>query len=142
MGRFVVDASVAIKWFVREIDSDKALELISPNHILIAPDLLLLEVIALLSRRVREGVMSAPDAKADMVDLPRLFASITSSNDLITAAFDVSLVIVHPLYDCIYLALAEKLGTQMISADTKLAARLQGTVYETRFVLLSAWVAA
>ena len=126
---------------MREVDSEKALELISPKHILIAPDLLLLEVTALLSRRVREGVMSVTDARADMVDLPRLIASITSSNDLLSAAFDVSLVIKHPIYDCIYLALAEKLGTQMISADAKLAARLQGTAYETRFVLLSAWVA-
>ncbi len=36
MATFVVDASVAIKWFVLEADSDKALDLISPDHKLIA----------------------------------------------------------------------------------------------------------
>jgi predicted nucleic acid-binding protein len=142
MGQFVVDASVAIKWFVLEADSDKALELIAPNHTLIAPDLLLLEVIALLSRRVREGVVSLVAAKADMADLPRFFASITPSNDVTEAAFELSLTIRHPLYDCIYLALAEKLGVQMITADGKLATRLAGTAFEARIVQLSNWLAA
>ena len=141
MAQFVVDASVAIKWFVLEADSDKALDLISPDYTLFAPDLLLLEVIALLSRRVREGAMSPDDAKADMIDLPRFFASITASSDLTAAAFDLSIAVGHPLYDCIYLALATRLGVQVMTADAKLVARLAGTAFETRVIQLSTWVA-
>jgi predicted nucleic acid-binding protein len=40
---FVVDASVAVKWFVPEIYDAQALRLLSGSHQLVAPDLLYVE---------------------------------------------------------------------------------------------------
>lgn len=39
MSRYVVDASVAVKWFVPEIHTDASLRLLDGNHELLAPDL-------------------------------------------------------------------------------------------------------
>ena len=49
--RCVVDASVAIKWFVPEIHSDAALRLRGEAYELIAPDLLILEIGNILWKR-------------------------------------------------------------------------------------------
>lgn len=40
MKKFVVDASVAIKWFVPEIHSDAAARLLDPEIYISAPDLI------------------------------------------------------------------------------------------------------
>jgi predicted nucleic acid-binding protein len=43
-GFLVVDASVAVKWYVPELDSQRAHLILAGGHRLIAPDLLLAEV--------------------------------------------------------------------------------------------------
>ena len=40
----VVDASVAVKWFLPEIDSDQALALLASDAVFHAPELLRLEI--------------------------------------------------------------------------------------------------
>jgi predicted nucleic acid-binding protein len=139
MARLVVDASVAIKWFVLEAGADRALDLIAPGLELVAPDLLLLEVIALLSRRVREGLLDERHARTDVADLPKFFAQFVPSIDLSARAFDISLAVGHPLYDCVYLALAAERGVPVVTADVKLVQRLAGTGYARHVVLLSDW---
>ena len=44
MTRYVIDASVAIKWYLPEPDDDKARLLLVGGHDLLAPDLMLIEV--------------------------------------------------------------------------------------------------
>jgi len=44
MKKFVVDASVAVKWFVPEIQSAAAERLLDPEIVLSAPDLILSEL--------------------------------------------------------------------------------------------------
>ena len=54
MSLFVVDASVAIKWFLPEIHSDAALPLLAHKHLLHAPDLIFSEFGNVLWKRVRK----------------------------------------------------------------------------------------
>lgn len=41
---FVVDASVAVKWFIEDNDSARARQLLAGDEALIAPDLVIAEV--------------------------------------------------------------------------------------------------
>jgi len=55
VSRYVVDASVGIKWFVPEIHSDAARRLLTEDSILLVPDLFFPEIGNILWKRVRRG---------------------------------------------------------------------------------------
>ena len=55
MSRLVVDASVAVKWFLPEAQSDAARALLGSGHDLIAPELVYAELGIALVKRVRKG---------------------------------------------------------------------------------------
>ena len=56
---YVIDSSVAFKWFVNETDSDKALEVhddfLAGTHDLLAPDVFPAEMGHALTRAERQG---------------------------------------------------------------------------------------
>jgi predicted nucleic acid-binding protein len=68
MIRLVVDASVAVKWVLKEPDSDAARR-IAEQAELLAPDLLWAELGSLLWRRQRQGELSASDARGMLLTL-------------------------------------------------------------------------
>lgn len=70
MKRFVVDASVAVKWFVPEVHAIQALRLLEGSHDLLAPDLLLAEAGNILRKKCRLGELEAPQA-ADILQALR-----------------------------------------------------------------------
>ena len=53
----VIDASVALKWFVEEQGTDQAAALLAGNDLLIAPDLIVAEVANAGWKAVRTGTM-------------------------------------------------------------------------------------
>jgi len=59
----VVDASVAVKWFLPEPDAEPAVALLRAGHRLIAPDLLWIEVASVLWKVVRRGSLTAGPAR-------------------------------------------------------------------------------
>jgi len=58
----VVDASVAVKWFLPEAGSEEATQLLTGTDKLIAPDLVRVEVAAAITRRVRLGELPENEA--------------------------------------------------------------------------------
>ena len=64
--RFVLDASIALKWVLPEQDSDKAISLQTDFekkiHELIAPDTFAIEVAHSLTRTERRGLIQPPEA--------------------------------------------------------------------------------
>jgi len=59
---FVVDASVAVLWFVEEPGHRKAVTIAESPNQLIAPDLIFPEVGNVLRRKVRSGLIAEPQA--------------------------------------------------------------------------------
>jgi predicted nucleic acid-binding protein len=55
VSRFVVDASVALKWYLPEVHRLHAQRLRDPRHDLVAPELFPLEVANTLLKKVRRG---------------------------------------------------------------------------------------
>jgi predicted nucleic acid-binding protein len=67
----VVDASVAAKWYLPELGSDAALELMGGPSLLYAPDLIRLEVLAAITRRARKGEATVPETEKRCQDWRR-----------------------------------------------------------------------
>ena len=119
---FVVDASVAIKWFIQEKDSEKAILLkekhINGNTVLIAPDLLIYEVANVLAF---SKMFSPAEAKRCLFDLYDLEIDlINPSIDIIPSAIELAADKRLSVYDSCYLALARELDIKLITADEKL----------------------
>jgi len=122
----IVDASVAIKWLVPEEDSELADALLHGGG-LIAPDLIVAEIAnAVWKKRLRNELSAIPPLLVRVVDI---FDSLEPTAPLIVRATELAVELVHPAYDCFYLALAEVSGRKIVTADQKLMRMLAGTPY-------------
>jgi len=125
----VIDASVAVKWFVREEDGDKALTLrnrhIEGGVTLVAPDLLVYEVANALSYhpKMRDEDIEEDLAALFMVDLELVPPSteLTVSTTLRARQLGIS------VYDSSYLVLAETIATNLVTSDKQLYDKVKST---------------
>ncbi len=111
MTAWVVDASVAVKWFVPEVHSGDARRLLVEDHALMAPELLMPEVGNILGKKHRIGELEAVEAHDILADLRRLPLRLMGMSSHIESA----------------LALAIHQGTSFVTADQKLCNSLAGT---------------
>jgi predicted nucleic acid-binding protein len=131
---FVVDASVACKWFVTEPGSDAAEALIARGQVLLAPDLIAAEVCNAAWAKLRRGQITAEQARAMVEGLPDVLDKFVPTMDLIGRTLEIANALGHPAHDCCYVALAEQRGAAMVTDDRKLLARLTATPW-ARFAL-------
>lgn len=118
----IVDASVVVKWFVLEDGHDDARSLLLADEPLLAPDLLAVEVANALWAKVRRQELAAAQAVRAVAAVgeggePQL----RSSAPLLTAAFELATTLQHPVYDCLYVALARSTDDLLWTADGTLA---------------------
>ena len=139
MSDFIVDASVAVKWFVAETDSSVADELSANDHRLFAPRLILTEVANTLGRKAMAGLMTAAEACVYLRSLPNYFNGILAVDELIEPALRNACAIRHPIYDLIYLESARSLDAQLVTADRRFTAKIAGTDLARHVTLLSDW---
>jgi predicted nucleic acid-binding protein len=126
----VVDASVALKWFVDEQGSPEAGALLTRGDSLIAPDLIMPEICNGTWKLVRRGMMSQTQQVAAVTRLASILDELAPTGPLAPRALVISSALDHPAYDCFYLALAEQRGTVVVSADRRLIQRVSGTMWE------------
>ena len=119
MPAIVIDASVAVKWQVREILTEQARTLLMTDEPLIAPDWLLVEAASTYWKKVRRSELLEIHALRHLEDLPLFFTELHPSHELIDAAMKWSFRLRHSVYDCLYLALAERERASLITADKK-----------------------
>ena len=135
--RFVVDASVAVKLLVDEPDSDAARELAASGQELHAPRLMASEVANALWRKARVGEMERADAGAAMAllrDMPLRW----NDDEAVTAdAVRLALALDHPVYDCVYLALAHRIGATVVTADRRFVTAVAPTEHGETVVTLA-----
>lgn len=121
---WVVDASVAAKWLFEEELTSNARALLRAERPLVAPDLIFAEVGNVAWKRALKGEMSAQHARVAVRALPQLLSLSVPNAGLLNSALDVALTLEHPVYDCLYLALAEQREAPLVTADTRLMDRL------------------
>jgi predicted nucleic acid-binding protein len=132
----IVDASVALKWFIEEEGSSEAVELIATGHPRLAPDLVIPEVLNAAWKALTRGFMVREQYDALARLLPDLFQEIVPTRRLAPRAAALARELNHPAYDCFYLALAEEQNLPLVTADRRLITRVIDTSFEPRVVNL------
>jgi hypothetical protein len=117
----VLDASVAVKWYVKEKGSEEADKFLVGEQRPVAPELIRAEVVAALCNQHR--LYGKPKEQMALLcerwssDLQEMSLRLFDHAPLMEQAWNMALSYQHALYDCIYLALAEQLGTPLVTAD-------------------------
>jgi predicted nucleic acid-binding protein len=135
----VVDASVALKWYLNEEDSERALALLTSGERLIAPDLIVAEVCNAAWRLVRRGELRVEQLAIVARGVPDAFAALHGSSALAARASAIALDLDHAVYDCFYLALSESQDAPLATADRRLILKAESTPFAQRTMHLSAW---
>ena len=120
----VVDASVAVKWLFEEQDSEAAEALLisagENNLKLVAPAILPAEVANALWKRMRRGDMDRLKTLETGQRFEGICPLLLPIEDLVYRALELAIDSRHPVYDCLYVALAEGLPADLITADERL----------------------
>jgi predicted nucleic acid-binding protein len=134
----VVDASVALKWFVPEVLSAEARQWREPRHELHTLAVFFdIEIGNVLWKKLQRGELPPSDAALILGQLPSLPVQRHGEAQLLRTAFDLAVQIQRTVYDALYLALAIQLGGRMATADQ----RLYNSVMTTPYAGKIAWVA-
>ena len=120
----VVDASIAMKWVIPEILSDRADALRDRAEHLLAPDLLLPEATNALWKKMTRREITAREAVRALDLLIGSGLDLRPSGLLLGRALALARRLRHPVYDCIYLALAQDESATLVTADQRLLARV------------------
>jgi predicted nucleic acid-binding protein len=114
----VVDASVAIKWILEEEGSLAARRLLGEES-LIAPEFLILECANVLWTAARRDKLTRQQAIVALAGLQALPVQFLAIGDYGSMAQVLALELDHPVYDCLYLAVALAQRTILITADRR-----------------------
>jgi predicted nucleic acid-binding protein len=135
----VVDASVAIKWFLPEPLSHEAERLLGGGDALFAPDFLLIEFGNIVWKKVRLGELARSDGDAAVAALRSGPVSLVDTTPLVERALHLAHEIDHPLYDCLYLATAEAVSATVATADRRFFDRCALSTMQSRIAWLADW---
>jgi predicted nucleic acid-binding protein len=135
----VVDSCVCVKWLVREDHSEQALSLLSTDLELIAPDLVLIEAANVLWKTVKRGLLTREQADARLTNLPSFFSRLLPTFDLAPEALALGLAADVPVYDSVYVVATRRSGAGLVTADSRLIAKLAGTPDQDNVVHIRDW---
>jgi predicted nucleic acid-binding protein len=136
----VVDASLAVKWYLLEALTPEALKLLADHGgDIVVPDIFVTEVIGALVRRANVDKSLRSESQESISRFVSLFdAELISAQRLdppaIARAADLALDLGHPLKDCHYLALAMDQDCDLITCDARFAAKAKGVWERVRLL--------
>jgi predicted nucleic acid-binding protein len=122
---FVVDASVVVKWFVPEIHSDAARRLLVLAHEYVAPDLLFAEAANTIWKKIRRQELTVEAGQRLVADIGRIAVETVSCRALAEDAHALANATGRTAYDAMYVALAVRFDTRLLTADERLEAVLR-----------------
>lgn len=135
----VLDASVVVKWIVREpgheearLVSVRAQDVSAPSHIVV-------EVGRALLRHARAGPISHEDVRRALSGVLGSVRLI-GADVLIQDAYQIAATAHVTIYDALYVAAAVRQDCEMVRADARLTAGLRGTRWDGRAILIADWL--
>jgi predicted nucleic acid-binding protein len=135
MTDLVIDASVAIKWVIEEPGTREALSL--RRHRLFAPDLLVAECANILWKKTRRNELTLQETLLAARLLQRADIELAPMRALLEPATKLAIALDHPAYDCAYLALAESLSCDLVTADQRLCTKALPAGYRSKVLALT-----
>lgn len=117
--RLVVDASVAVKWLIEEEGSESARWLLEGEHELYAPRLIVSEIANALRRRTRMGDVQLGEAGELASIVPEMPLHWMDDEHVCADAVRLAIALDGSVYDCVYLALAHRIGAKLVTADER-----------------------
>lgn len=132
MTRYVVDASVVIKWFIPEIHAEAALRLHDSRYRLHVPTLMTLEIGNVIAKKIRRAELTRHEGETILKELRHLPLQRHADDQLFPAAYELALDTHRSLYDCLYLALAEAVDGALVTADRKFYTAITNGPYGRR----------
>ncbi|MBK5275991.1 MAG: type II toxin-antitoxin system VapC family toxin [Desulfuromonadales bacterium] len=136
MNVLVVDASIAVKWFLPEQYSINALRLLDIGYELQAPDLIIAECGNVLWKKWLRHELEPELIPVMLSDLCRMNLRIVPAFSLIYEAARIAVTWCRSFYDSIYLALAVTVNGRMVTADEKLCNALKDTSMAERVIMI------
>jgi predicted nucleic acid-binding protein len=118
--RFVVDASVALKWVLPEDHSESAARLLVEGLELWAPDLVWSELGNILWKKWRREEIPGERVPTFLRVLQSFPVQIHPSEELLDEAWAIARDFHRSFYDSLYLALAVSQGCPLVTADRRL----------------------
>lgn len=128
---FVVDASVATKWHLRDEESSDAADVLLADFregriSLIVPEQIRHEVASAVRTAVRTHRLTAALARTVIANFLAWRIPTVGNDELILLAYDLAVRFGCSLYDGLYLALAETTDCPLVYADRRLRNALGG----------------
>ena len=137
---YVIDASIAVKWFVVEQDHSIALDLLDTSYVRAAPDIFLSEVTNAFRKKIQGHQIGREQAARALDELRVYVPNLVPSTLIVADALDLSLALNHPVADCLYLASARKIEGKVVTADHKFFNKCQDE-HSKHVILLTDWMA-
>ena len=119
----VVDASVMGAALFNEAGTIVAREFLQEDHELTAPSLLALEMASIAAKKVWRGDISVESGQEAMADLRELIPGLSDVEDFAQRAYRLAAIHRFSAYDAAYLAMAEQLGSKVVTLDEKLVSK-------------------
>ncbi|WP_460449396.1 type II toxin-antitoxin system VapC family toxin [Alsobacter sp. SYSU BS001988] len=136
MTRPIVDASVALNWFLTSEHTPASLALLESENVR-APDILPAEVRGVLRSFAAAGDISTMVLSAMERRLGQLAIETLPSDPHLKEAYRLAQILSEPIYSCIYLALAMATDAQLVTSDRRFYSavrRVAATGGHIRFV--------
>jgi len=126
----VIDACVAIKWFVPEKDYQSAAKVLNEFPEFLAPDLFLIEIDAILTKKIRKKELDLSEAEIIYHEVRNLPFKLIEYDQVSKLSFDLSASLPITLYDAIYLSVALVFNEEVITADERFYRGMNGTPFQ------------
>ncbi|MFO0939082.1 MAG: type II toxin-antitoxin system VapC family toxin [Gemmataceae bacterium] len=127
--KLVVDSTVAFKWVVPEVNSDKSEKIQedfqNQRFEIHTPDIFPIELAHALTRSERQGRILVGQAEMFWGDIMTTAPTSTSSTSLALRTIQISSDLRIGVYDCLDVALAEIESCDFVTADERLIRNLQ-----------------
>jgi predicted nucleic acid-binding protein len=128
--KYVLDASIAVKWVLPEPDSTKAIALRNDYRQrvidLISPDIFPAEIAHALTRAERRGLIAQGESEKNLADFFSTAPYLYPYSVVLSRAVELSSQERIGVYDCLYVALAEREQCELATADSRLINAFQG----------------
>lgn len=122
MAGVVIDASVAVKWFLAEDRAAETRRYRDVDAALVAPASVLLEVFHALWKSARGDRISFDAVEEAALILRHSYSVLVPIHELFEPAAALAVKLRFPIYDCLYLALGARESAEIVTADERMFA--------------------